>query len=91
VSAKREEAAEKKSAARFDGEAEGRGAKRRPVIAQGPSPAAGRRIRAGRGRCLLLDHSVAHESWDGRYQWTRFVYEKAARIDSAVVDQVRSS
>jgi hypothetical protein len=32
------------------------------------------------------DHSIAHESWDGRYQWTRFVYEKAARIDSAIVD-----
>jgi hypothetical protein len=32
------------------------------------------------------DSTVAHERWDGRYQWTRFRYTRAAQIDSAVVD-----
>jgi hypothetical protein len=32
------------------------------------------------------DRSVARESWDGRYSWTRFSYVKAARIDSVAID-----
>jgi hypothetical protein len=32
------------------------------------------------------DSTVAHERWDGRYQWAKFRYTRAAKIDSAVVD-----